>query len=90
MSEYDHLFKLLVTGDSGTGKSCLLLRYAVKDKIIFFPTYPISFVSQDDAFTESYISTIGIDFKIRQLTIQLDKPVVVKLQVALFLSFFFG
>lgn len=27
-SEYDLIFKLLVIGDSGVGKSCLLTRYA--------------------------------------------------------------
>jgi GTPase SAR1 family protein len=26
--EYDYLFKLLIIGDSGVGKSCLLLRFA--------------------------------------------------------------
>ncbi|KAH3761674.1 RAB1A, member RAS oncogene family [Pelomyxa schiedti] len=50
--EYDYLFKLLLIGDSGVGKSCLLLRFA------------------DDTYTESYISTIGVDFKIK--TIELD------------------
>ncbi|KAJ2388820.1 ras GTPase, partial [Coemansia sp. RSA 2559] len=51
---------LLLIGDSGVGKSCLLLRFA------------------DDTYTESYISTIGVDFKIR--TIELDGKTV-KLQI---------
>jgi len=58
--EYDYLFKLLLIGDSGVGKSCLLLRFA------------------DDTYTESYISTIGVDFKIR--TIELETKTV-KLQI---------
>ena len=58
--EYDYLFKLLLIGDTGVGKSCLLLRFA------------------DDIYTESYISTIGVDFKIR--TIELDGKTI-KLQI---------
>jgi Ras-related protein Rab-1A len=58
--EYDYLFKLLLIGDSGVGKSCLLLRFA------------------DRKYTESYISTIGVDFKIR--TIELDGKTI-KLQI---------
>ncbi|GAA6097383.1 ras-related protein ORAB-1 isoform X2 [Tachysurus ichikawai] len=57
---FDYLFKLLLIGDSGVGKSCLLLRFA------------------DDTYTESYISTIGVDFKIR--TIEMDSKIV-KLQI---------
>jgi len=49
--EYDYLFKLLVIGDSGVGKSCLLLRFA------------------DDIYSETYISTIGVDFKIKTIDI---------------------
>lgn len=58
--DYDYLFKLVLIGDSGVGKSCLLLRFA------------------DDAFTESYISTIGVDFRFR--TVKLENKTV-KLQI---------
>jgi len=58
--DYDFLFKLLLIGDSGVGKSCLLLRFA------------------DDTYNENYISTIGVDFKIR--TVELDGKTV-KLQI---------
>lgn len=59
-TEYDYLFKLLLIGDSGVGKSCLLLRFA------------------DRTYTTDYISTIGVDFKIR--TIELDGKTI-KLQI---------
>mmetsp|Transcript_19973 Transcript_19973/g.27665 ORF Transcript_19973/g.27665 Transcript_19973/m.27665 type:complete len:214 (+) Transcript_19973:326-967(+) len=59
-AEYDHLIKLLLIGDSGVGKSCLLLRFS------------------EDSFTTSFITTIGIDFKIR--TVPLDGRRV-KLQI---------
>ncbi|KAJ3705499.1 hypothetical protein LUZ61_009204 [Rhynchospora tenuis] len=59
-ADYDYLIKLLLIGDSGVGKSCLLLRFS------------------DDTFTTSFITTIGIDFKIR--TVELDGKRV-KLQI---------
>mmetsp|Transcript_37630 Transcript_37630/g.84094 ORF Transcript_37630/g.84094 Transcript_37630/m.84094 type:complete len:201 (-) Transcript_37630:123-725(-) len=58
--DYDHLFKLVLIGDSGVGKSCLLLRFA------------------DNAFTDSYISTIGVDFRFR--TVKVEKSTI-KLQI---------
>mmetsp|Transcript_7058 Transcript_7058/g.9808 ORF Transcript_7058/g.9808 Transcript_7058/m.9808 type:complete len:209 (+) Transcript_7058:126-752(+) len=58
--DYDYLFKLVLIGDSGVGKSCLLLRFA------------------DDSFTDSYISTIGVDFRFR--TLKINKKTV-KLQI---------
>jgi len=52
--------KLLMIGDSGVGKTCLLLRYA------------------NDSFSPTFITTIGIDFKIKNIEIE-DKRV--KLQI---------
>lgn len=57
---YDSILKLLLVGDSGVGKSCLLLRFV------------------EDKFNPSFITTIGIDFKIR--TIEIDGKRI-KLQV---------
>ncbi|KAM9410336.1 ras-related protein Rab-8B [Pholidichthys leucotaenia] len=57
---YDYLLKLLLIGDSGVGKTCLLFRFS------------------EDAFNTTFISTIGIDFKIR--TIELDGKKI-KLQI---------
>ena len=31
--DYDYLFKLVLIGDSGVGKSCLLLRFAVSFRL---------------------------------------------------------
>ena len=57
---FDMQIKLLMIGDSGVGKTCLLLRYA------------------NDSFSPTFITTIGIDFKIK--TIELGGKVI-KLQI---------
>lgn len=60
IKDYDHLFKLVIIGNSGVGKSSLLLRFS------------------DDQFNESYLTTIGVDFRFR--TQQIDNRQV-KLQI---------
>mmetsp|Transcript_37504 Transcript_37504/g.101639 ORF Transcript_37504/g.101639 Transcript_37504/m.101639 type:complete len:151 (-) Transcript_37504:546-998(-) len=57
---FDMQIKLLMIGDSGVGKTCLLLRYA------------------NDSFSPTFITTIGIDFKIKN--IELDGKRI-KLQI---------
>ncbi len=37
--DYDYLFKLVLIGDSGVGKSCLLLRFAVSKEMMSTPTF---------------------------------------------------
>ncbi|CBY23842.1 unnamed protein product [Oikopleura dioica] len=54
------LFKLLLIGDSGVGKTCVLFRFS------------------DDTFNTTFISTIGIDFKIKTVELQGKK---IKLQI---------
>ena len=58
--DYDYLFKILIVGDSGVGKSCLLCKFA------------------DGDFSDAYISTIGVDFRMRIVGVR-DKTC--KLQV---------
>jgi GTPase SAR1 family protein len=57
---YDYLFKLLLIGDSGVGKTCVLFRFA------------------EDQYNATFISTIGIDFKIRTIELEGKK---IKLQI---------
>jgi len=59
-ADYDHLFKILLIGDSGAGKSSAMLRFS------------------ENKFSPSFISTIGIDFRVK--TITLDDGTRVKLQ----------
>ena len=52
INKSDYLFKYLVIGNSGVGKSALLIRFT------------------DDTFSDTYVTTIGVDFKIK--TIEID------------------
>ena len=58
---YDHIFKVLVIGDSSVGKTCYLLRYS------------------DDTFVENHISTIGLDYRLKMISLPNDKTV--KMQI---------
>lgn len=59
-NQYDMQIKILMIGDSGVGKTSMLIRFA------------------NDKFSSTFISTIGIDFKIKSLIVE-DKRV--KLQI---------
>lgn len=61
MEKVDYVFKVILIGNAGVGKSCLLLRFS------------------DNTFNENYYSTIGVDFKIKTITLENSK--VVKLQI---------
>lgn len=59
-TDYDYLFKIIIIGDSGIGKSAILYRFA------------------DNIYNEGYISTIGVDFKIKTILIN---GKIIKLQI---------
>ena len=52
MQDVDHIFKILIIGDSSVGKSNILLRFS------------------DNIFHETFLPTIGVDFKIKNLTVK--------------------
>jgi small GTP-binding protein len=52
MNHVDFVFKILLIGDSGVGKSSILLQYT------------------DNFFNENQNSTIGVDFRVKVLTIE--------------------
>ena len=58
---YDYLFKINLVGDSGVGKTNLLLRF-----------------TEDNYSMSSIISTIGLDFKIKTITLDNKR---IKLQI---------
>jgi|LakMenEpi02Apr12_1017379.scaffolds.fasta_scaffold01345_2 Ras-related protein Rab-1A len=60
MSEYDSIFKVIVVGDTGVGKTSILSRLC------------------DGIFESNYRSTLGIDFKIKNIIIDEKK---IKLQI---------
>jgi len=49
---YDHLIKIILVGDSGVGKSCMLSRFT------------------DNEFSHEMMSTIGVDFKFKDIEVE--------------------
>lgn len=57
------ILKFVLVGESGVGKSCLLLRFV------------------DDVFSASFTATIGIDFKVKVITLISNQEVEEKVKV---------
>eukprot|EP01084_Bolivina_argentea_P179009 309348_1 len=55
--------KMLTVGDSGVGKSALILRYV------------------DDAFSSNFLTTIGIDYKIKHITLDDEDETKAKVSI---------
>ncbi len=47
---FDYMFKTLIVGNSGVGKTAFLVRYT------------------EDTYVSTFVSTVGIDFKVKTLT----------------------
>lgn len=54
--DFDALYKIVLIGESNTGKTSMLLRFA------------------DSIFSENYLCTIGVDFKIK--TLKIDNRII--------------
>jgi small GTP-binding protein len=59
-TSFDYMYKVLIVGNSGVGKTAFLMRYC------------------DDNFSQSFVATVGIDFKVKNMYRQ-DKRI--KLQI---------
>ncbi len=60
MEDYDAIYKVVIVGDPGTGKSSLINRFV------------------DDQYSEEYLATIGVDFKIKTIDLGCKR---IKLQI---------
>lgn len=60
LSKTNITLKYLVVGDSGVGKTSLLMRYC------------------EDSFQTDYLSTIGVDFKIKRIDYN-NKPITLNI-----------
>ena len=48
-ANFDYMYKILIVGNSGVGKTAFLMRYC------------------DDTFSQSFVATVGIDFKVKTM-----------------------
>ena len=48
-ANFDYMYKVLIVGNSGVGKTAFLMRYC------------------DDTFSQSFVATVGIDFKVKTM-----------------------
>ena len=63
--EFDHLFMIVIIGDSAVGKSCLLKKFSEPDTNL-------------SSLQQSHIATVGVDFVVKLLYVQNQR---IKLQV---------
>lgn len=66
-NSYDYVFKVIVIGDSGVGKTNLILRF-----ILFIIRF------SEQTFKDNYVATIGVDFKTKNIVIG-DKQIKLQL-----------
>lgn len=80
--DYDHLFKLLIIGDSGMWagfkKNSIIYENIQQIMISGVGKSSLLLRFSDNTFTGNYITTIGVDFKIKTMQIDGQK---VKLQI---------
>nr|GEU66064.1 Ras-related protein RABD2b-like isoform X1 [Tanacetum cinerariifolium] len=88
--EYDYLFKLLLIGDSGVGKSCLLLRFAeLSTKVITMcgkKNKSESTSGTSGSNTQVFLDSMSTEFKLKWKLAQEKDRVVIKFKESRFLA----
>lgn len=76
-ANYDHLFKLLLVGDAGVGKSrfvsmeaSMIIPFKVNEESDDLPIYSMLLRFTEDTFDDHLQSTIGVDFKVKMMQIE--------------------
>lgn len=79
MEDYKYLFKVVLVGNSGVGKTCLVRKFT---QVIFIKLF--YFILFKGIFPPGQKTTIGVDFMIKTVKVDEDK---IKLQI--WVNFFF-